>query len=252
MESKSIDKDLSINQSIIQIQSNNKNSLSFFDIKSLSWQPKNEYLLNTKNISRSINENKSNSYLNISNKFNNSMEFHFLKNDKVIHRENSDSTNNYSEPSLSRYVDNDTLLKYESSRSELKMYKSKYDERKENNYFSNINNDYSIYKYRNASLLSFKSPSISRYDIKTISSSTASRNNNDVNPKNFNSIYFSNSNNMKYKHYHDFRNIKEKSDNSKTNTKVLNELNAVKSKYQHPKSFHTKNAKKNKIENLNN
>lgn len=246
IEGDSLDNDISVNESILQTQpNNNRNSLNYFD-KTLSWHSKNEYLLDTNYVSGSnadIKETKFNKYIG-SDKYDNLLEIYFSKNGKEIKRENSDCVNNcYSnipdnasscgEPSLSRYIDNDTLLRYESSKCKVNMYNSKYDKKLENNYSTYINNDYSIYRgKRNASLSSTTIPSLSRYNVKDISSSIASRNNNDFNLKNSNSVHFPNSNNMKFKFNNNFISVNEESDSSKDHLKNLssNELNINKPK----------------------
>jgi len=232
VEGNTLDRDISVNESILQTQPNNRNSLNFFD-KTLSWHSKNQNLLDTNYISNNntdINETESNNYINSSNKFDNLIEIYFSNKEKEIRRENSDGVNSCypnipdnasscGEPSLSRYVDNDTLLKYESTRSKANMYNSKYDKKIENNYSTNINNDYSIYRgKRNASLSSTTVPSLSRYNVKDISSSIASRNNNEFNIRK-NSIHCPNSNNMKYKFNNNFTNVNEESNNLKNNPK---------------------------------
>ncbi|ORX50073.1 hypothetical protein BCR36DRAFT_412561 [Piromyces finnis] len=194
-ESFSIDKDISINESIIQAQSYERNSMNFNDIKTLSWQQMNGYQYDINDISRCSTEtndvSRGNS-INESNKLDNVVDVYFSSKKVDIMRQNSssscysnipDNSSSCGEPSLSRYIDNDSLLKYESSKCKLNMYNN-------NDYSSpnnGINHNTSLkaptsYGNNRTSLQSSTIPSLSRFSIKNISSAIASRNNNDFNP----------------------------------------------------------------------
>jgi len=250
-EGDSIDKDISINEPIIQAQSYERNSMNYIDFRSLNRQNKNECNYDVNNISHSssyLNEDEYNNPTKVHNKLDKVVEIYFSKKENDISRNNS--TNRYSgysdvidnasscgEPSLSRFVDNDALLKYESSRSKMTLNYSKYDKKKDNNYSTNINNNnHSVYKGRQTpSLSSSTVPSLSRYSVKDISTTIVSRNNriyesgtdntgnnNDCHVKRSNSnaqanINNSNSNNSKYKYHKIFSSINEEDDSHKNN-----------------------------------
>jgi len=252
-EGDSIDKDISVNEPIIQAQSYDRNSMNYIDFRSLNRQQyKNEYQYDPNNISHSsstiLNEAEYNNPTNVHNKLDKVVEIYFSKKENELSRNNStsgyscysdviDNASSCGEPSLSRFVDNDALLKYESSRSKMTLNYSKYDKKKDNNYSTNINNNnHSVYKGRQTpSLSSSTVPSLSRYSVKDISTTIVSRNNriyesgtdntgnnNDCHVKRSNSnaqanINNSNSNNSKYKYHKIFSSINEEDDSHKNN-----------------------------------
>ena len=170
--------------------------MNFNDIKTLSWQSAKGFQYDINDISQStstdVNETTDNdNYDNESNKLDNAVDYYFSNKRVEILRNNSaggnstysdipDNTSSCGEPSLSRYIDNDSLLKYESTRSKSAMYNYKPDK------FNNNN----VGKH---SSLSSSIPSLSRFNIKNISSSIKSRSNK-VHDSSNSSIYTSSEN----------------------------------------------------------
>jgi len=182
-ESSLVDKDINVHESIIQAQSYERNSSNFTDIRTLSWRPRNDYQYNINDISHCSSTDVTTdrgSTISETNKLDNVVDVYFSNKRIDIIRQNSssscysnipDNASSCGEPSLSRYIDNDALLKYESTKSKLSMCK-------DDNHTPNIGN------IRNASLKpqTFGNrASLSRFSVKNISSSIAFRNNNDFN-----------------------------------------------------------------------
>jgi len=197
----SIDKDINVNESIIQAQSFNRNSLNYADFKTLSWHPINDYHYNANELSQSsstdINVTENESYIDSNNKLDNAVDFYFSNKKMDLKRQDSsnsgytdipDNASSCGEPSLSRYIDNDALLKFESSRCKMNMHNHNIplDCKNFDTYISTNASSSSYTSYRGkrtscmgnrTSLSSSTVPSLSRYSIKNISSSIVSRNN---------------------------------------------------------------------------
>lgn len=213
-EKKAVDKDINIKESIIIPSTFNRNSFNYADLKALSWHPMNTinglHGMHSMNNMRNINdmddyqqdlneysrsstgllEGENENYENM-NKLDNVVELYFSNKRKEILRQNStggnscysdipDNASSCGEPSLSRFIGNDALLKYESSRCRMSLH----------NYSNppminpNVDNYTNSLKSKHTSIMgnrtSFSSstiPSLSRYSIKNIASSIISRNN---------------------------------------------------------------------------
>jgi len=255
-EDNAADKDINVNESIIQAQAYERNSMNFNDIKTLSWHSTKGYQeydvdvnINGNNISRSdstdTNEiNNSNiSNDNDTNKLDNAVEFYFSNKRLEILRQNStssysdipDNSSSCGEPSLSRYIDNDALLKYESTRCKSALYNKNHQDKFDTSSSSNLSSNYSSYKGKCSSIIggnrtslsSSTIPSLSRYSIRNISSSIKSRNNRvyDSSSNEYassNDVVFSNTNQKNYpKLRYSCSNFHSISNNNNSNLKNL-------------------------------
>jgi hypothetical protein len=226
-ENSEADKDINVNESIIQVQSFERNSMNFNDIKTLSWKPMSNYQYDINDTSHTsitdVNEVDHDNYVNDTSKLDNAVDFYFSNKNLYILRQNSssansaysnvpDNTSSTGEPSLSRYIDNDALLKYESSKCKNAMNNPNSNPNPNLEKFessSNVSSNYNSYKNKNSSYignrnsLSSIAPSLSRFSIRNISSSIFSRNNriHDSNSNDYtssdNSNFFNNNNNQK-------------------------------------------------------
>jgi len=219
-EKTSVDKDINVHDSIIQAQSYDRNSMNLSDIRTVSWQPMNGYQY-PGDISRSSSTEVTTDIdrgtsLSEPNKLDNVVEVYFSNKRVDIMRQNTssscysnipDNASSTGEPSLSRYIDNDALLKYESSKCKLNMY------------------DNSLKPYGNrTSIQSSTVPSLSRYNVKNISSAIASRNNNEYQKEFYNKAINS------YSNHHPNSTIVNSAGNRQSVGSNLNEEN-LKSKY---------------------